>query len=351
MNAASLPDTIRDGEHLDDLLSEPSEGVIETMRRMKGDLLVLGVGGKMGPSLARMARRACTAAGVQRRIAGVSRFRVPSGCGGLEAQLGAWGIETLRCDLLDKEELNRLPDFPNVMFMAGMKFGSTGQEAMTWAMNGYLPGMVCEKFRHSRIVAFGTGNVYPLTPIGLGGSVETDAPGPVGEYAMSCLGRERIIEHYSRTLDIPAAILRLNYAVAIRYGVLADVARLVWQERPVSLAMGVANVIWQADANAMALQAFDHAASPPFVVNIAGPEQVSIRRAAEQFGALMGKTPVFEGEERPNALLSNGQLGHRLFGYPSVPVQQMIQWIAGWVMRGGEDLNKPTHFEVRDGKF
>jgi nucleoside-diphosphate-sugar epimerase len=347
MTASTLPKTIRDAEHLDELLSEPHEGVIDLMWRLEGDLLILGVGGKMGPSLARMARRASDAAGVQRRIISVSRFSA----GGLETQLQRWGIETLPCDLLQRDELNRLPDIPNVIFMAGMKFGSTGQEALTWAMNSYLPGMVCERFRHSRIVAYGTGNVYPLTPISLGGSVETDAPAPVGEYAMSCLGRERIIEQFSRTLDIPAAILRLNYAVAVRYGVLADVARKVWEERPVALGMGAANVIWQADANAIALQAFDHVASPPFVVNIAGPEQISIRRCAEQFGALMGRTPIFQGEESPNALLSNGQEGHRLFGYPRVSAQQMIHWIADWVMRGGEDLNKPTHFEVRDGKF
>ena len=361
MTDSSLSATVRDGAHLDELLSEPSEGVVETMRRMQGDLLLLGAGGKMGPSLARMARRACSAAGVQRRIIAVSRFRIPSPNsllagggkegGGLEAQLNGWDIETLRCDLLDRDALNELPEIPNVIFMAGMKFGSTGQEPMTWAMNSYLPGMVCEKFRHSRIVAFGTGNIYPLTPISLGGAVESDPPGPIGEYAMSCLGRERIIEHFSRTMSIPTAILRLNYAVAIRYGVLVDVARQVWQEKPVSLAMGVVNVMWQGDANAMALQAFDHTASPAFIVNIAGPEQVSIRRAAQQFGALMGKIPIFDGEECRNALVSNGQSGHRLFGYPRVSVQQMIQWIADWVMRGGEDLGKPTHFEVRDGKF
>jgi nucleoside-diphosphate-sugar epimerase len=347
MTSSSLPDTIRDGAQLDELLSEPSEGAIASMGRLEGDLMILGVGGKMGPSLARMARRASEAAGVSRRILGVSRFS----SGNLEAQLNDYGVETLKCDLLSEEELDRLPDIPNILFMAGMKFGSTGQEPLTWAMNSYLPGMICRKFRHSKIVAFGTGNVYPMTPVTLGGSVETDACGPTGEYAMSCLGRERIIEHFSRTLEIPTAILRLNYAVAVRYGVLVDVARQVWEEKPISLAMGVANVIWQGDANAMALQALDHVSSPPFVINIAGPEQISIRRAAEQFGALMNRSPVFVGEEAPNALLSNGQLAHRLLGYPRVSVQQMIHWIADWVMRNGESLNKPTHFEVRDGKF
>lgn len=344
---SSFPDTIRDSNHLDDLLSTPTEGVLETFRRLDGDLLILGVGGKMGPSLALLARRATEAAGVSRRIIGVSRFS----SGGLEQQLQGWGIETIPCDLLNADDLARLPDVPNVVFMAGMKFGSTGQEALTWAMNSYLPGMVCQKFRQSRIVAFGTGNIYPLSPVTLGGSRETDAPAPVGEYAMSCLGRERILEHFSRTLSVPTAILRLNYAIAIRYGVLVDIARNVWEGRPISLAMGVVNVLWQGDANAMALQSFGHVASPPFVVNLAGPEQVSVRRVAEQFGALMNKEPVFEGEESPNALLSNGQRGHRLFGYPRVGVEQMVRWIADWVMRGGEDLGKPTHFETRDGKF
>lgn len=350
MTQPSLPATLRDGAHLDELLSEPNEGVVETMRGMLGDLILLGVGGKMGPSLARMARRASAAARISRRIIAVSRFQGASG-GGLEAQLNDWDIETMHCDLLDRDALNRLPEVPNVVFMAGMKFGAMGQEPMTWAMNSWLPGMVCEKFRHSRIVAFSTGNVYPLTPLGLGGAAESDPLGPTGEYAMSCLGRERIFEHFSRMLDIPMAILRLNYAVAVRYGVLVDVARCVWQEKPISLAMGAVNVIWQADANAMALRAIDHAASPPFFVNIAGPDQVGIRGAADQFGALMSKTPVFEGEESPSALLSNGQLGVRLFGYPRVSVRQMVEWIADWVMRGGEDLGKPTHFEVRDGKF
>jgi nucleoside-diphosphate-sugar epimerase len=344
---SSLPDTIRDSAHLDDLLSAPTEGVLETFRRMQGDVLILGVGGKMGPSLAQMARRASDAVGTPRRIIGVSRFS----SGGLEQQLQRSGIETIPCDLLNADELAKLPDVPNVIFMAGMKFGSTGQESLTWAMNSYLPGMVCQKFRRSRIVAFGTGNVYPLSPVTLGGSIETDSPGPVGEYAMSCLGRERIIEHFSRTLSLPTAILRLNYAIAIRYGVLVDIAKSVWEEHPVSLAMGMVNVIWQADANAMALQAFDHVSSPPFIVNLAGPEQVSVRRVAEQFGELMGKTPVFEGEAAMSALLSNGQRGHRLFGYPRVGIEQMVRWIADWVMRGGEDLGKPTHFETRDGKF
>jgi nucleoside-diphosphate-sugar epimerase len=235
--------------------------------------------------------------------------------------------------------------------MTGMKFGTTGQAALTWAMNVYLPGMVCQKFRQSRIVAFSTGNVYGLTPVALGGSVEDDVPRPVGEYAMSALGRERIFEHFSRQCGIPLVLLRLNYATELRYGVLVDVARRVFAEEPIDLAMGHLNAIWQGDANASALQAFALTASPPRVLNIAGPELLSVRRLAEQFGRLLGKNVVFRGSESAEAFLSNAQAAHRLFGYPRVNVAQTIEWIAAWVRAGGENLGKPTHFEVRDGSY
>ncbi len=338
---------IKSIEQLEDLLSEPTEAVIETMGRLEGDIVFLGIGGKMGPTLARMAKRASDAAGVDRRIIGVSRF---SG-GDQEAQLQAHGIETIRCDLLDPVALHALPDTPNVVYMAGMKFGATGQEALTWAMNSYLPGIVSRKFRSSRIVAFSTGNIYGLTPISYGGSVESDIPNPLGDYAMSCLGRERIFEHFSRTLDIPMALIRLNYAVEMRYGVLADLAQRVLMGEAIDLAMGAVNVIWQADANAMALRAFEHLYSPPFLLNVAGPEMLSIRRVGEQLGELMNKPVAFEGEEASQALLSNGQLGHHLYGYPRVGVRQVIEWTADWTLRGRPSLGKPTHFETRDGKF
>jgi nucleoside-diphosphate-sugar epimerase len=218
-------------------------------------------------------------------------------------------------------------------------------------MNCWLPGTVCQKFRRSRLVAFSTGNVYGLTPVALGGSVESDPPNPVGDYAMSCLGRERIFEHFSRTCQVPMAMLRLNYATEMRYGVLVDLARRVWEGQPVDVTMGHLNALWQADANAMALAAFAHVSSPPLVLNVVGPEMLSVRRVAEQFGQLFGKPVTVQGTEGADALLSNGQLGHRLFGYPRVGAGQMIHWIADWVRRGGETLGKPTHFEVRDGKF
>jgi hypothetical protein len=232
-----------------------------------------------------------------------------------------------------------------------MKFGSTGQEARTWAVNAYLPGMICERFRGSRVVAFSTGNVYGLSPVALGGSLESDPLSPVGEYAMSCLGRERIYEAFSRSLGIPMALLRLNYATELRYGVLVDLAQQVLSGKAIDLGMGHLNALWQADANAAALCAFAHVATPPFVVNLAGPELLSVRRLAQELGGLLQRPVTFAGSEGADALLSNGQLGHRLFGYPRVGVSQMLLWIADWLRRGGPTLGKPTHFEARDGKF
>jgi nucleoside-diphosphate-sugar epimerase len=340
-------DRIENTEHLEDLLSEPTEQVTEVLSRLDGDLIVLGVAGKMGPTLARMARRASDQAGVRRRIIGVARFSDAR----LEGKLQARGVETARCNLLDPAGVASLPDAANIVYMVGMKFGSAGQEALTWAMNCWLPGVVCQKFHRSRIVAFSTGNVYGLTPVAQGGSVETDPPNPVGDYAMSCLGRERIFEHFSRTYQLPMVLLRLNYATEMRYGVLVDLARRVWGGEPVDLTMGHLNAIWQADANAVALASLGHAGCPPLVLNVAGPELLSVRRLAEQFGREFGRPVTLRGAESADALLSNGQLGHRLFGYPRAAAGRLIHWIADWVRRGGESLGRPTHFEVRDGKF
>ncbi len=342
-----LPDRIQSVEELEHLLSEPTPAAVDAMRRMTGDLLVLGVAGKMGPTLARMAKRASVAAGVRRRVIGVSRFSNA----GEAARLEAHGIETIKADLLDGTQLDRLPDAPNVLYMTGMKFGATGQEALTWAMNAYLPGMVCERFARSRIVAFSTGNVYGMTPVKRGGSVETDAPVPVGEYAMSCLGRERMFEHFSHALSIPAALIRLNYASEMRYGVLVDLARKVWTDAPIDVSMGHFNVIWQGDANAMTLAAFDHLATPPLLLNVAGAELASVRDVCTMYRELMRKPVRFTGVEAPDALLSNGQLGYRLCGRPRVGLEQQLRWAADWVMTGGASLGKPTHFEARDGKF
>jgi nucleoside-diphosphate-sugar epimerase len=334
-------------DRLEDLLSEPTEAAVEALARLDGDLMLLGVGGKMGPTLARMAARAGERAGTRRRVVGVARFSDPA----VEAGLRACGVEAVRCDLLDADQVAALPDAANVVFMAGMKFGSTGQEARTWAMNCWLPGLVCRKFRGARIVAFSTGNVYGLSPVALGGSLESDPPAPVGDYAMSCLGRERIFEHFSRADGTPMVLLRLNYAVEMRYGVLLDVARRVRAGEPVDVTMGHFNAIWQADANAAALAAFAHVSSPPLVLNVTGPELLSVRRVAEQFGRLFGRPALIQGSESADALLSNAQFAHRLFGYPRVGVGQVIEWLADWLERGGPVHGKPTHFEARDGRF
>ncbi|HYG76965.1 MAG TPA: NAD(P)-dependent oxidoreductase [Planctomycetota bacterium] len=343
----SLPESIASVEQLETLLSQPTDSVVDMFRRISGDVIVLGVGGKMGPTLARMVRRATDAAGVKRRVIGVSRF----GSGPLKAQLEAHGISTIACDLLDQEQLNSLPDVPNVIYMAALKFGSTGNEARTWAMNSYLPGMVSQKYRRSRIVAFSTGNVYGLAPVAQGGSLETDTPNPIGEYAISCLGRERIFEHFSRTLNIPMSFIRLNYATEMRYGVIVDMAQRVASGEPIDLTMGNCNAIWQADANAQSLLTLEAARTPPFVLNVTGPEILSVRRVALQIGALLGREVRFSGTEAPTSAVSNAQLSHRLYGYPRVSIEQVIRWTADWVRRGGENIGKPTHFEARDGKY
>jgi nucleoside-diphosphate-sugar epimerase len=333
-------------ERLEELLSEPTQQAINVLGRVPGDVIVLGVAGKMGPSLARMAKRASDAAGVRRRVIGVSRFS----SGGRDA-FEKFGIETVACDLSDEESVAKLPDAPNVIYMAGKKFGSTGDEAGTWAANCYLPSLVCRKYRRSRIVAFSTGNVYGLSEVSRGGSRETDVPQPVGEYAMSALGRERIFEYFSRTLGIPTAIIRLNYACEMRYGVLVDIAERIWTGQPVDLGMSFLNTIWQGDANAMSLCALEHVATPPWIVNVTGPELTSVRKSAERLSELLGKPVKFTGEETKTALLSNASQALGRLGTPRVDVPEMMRWIADWVRRGGKSLRKPTHFESRDGRF
>jgi nucleoside-diphosphate-sugar epimerase len=333
-------------ERLDELLSEPTDAVVATMARLDGDILVLGVAGKMGPTLARMARRASDAAGVRRPVIGVARFS----SGGEEA-LRAHGVEAVRCDLLDADAVDRLPDAANVVFMAGRKFGTAGGAAATWATNCYLPGVIGRKYRGSRIVALSTGNVYALSPVAAGGSREDHRPNPVGEYGMSALGRERVFEHVSRTYGTPVALVRLNYACDLRYGVLVDVARCVWAGEPIDLGMGYFNTIWQGDANAMTLRAFDHAASPPWVVNVTGPETLAVRDVAARFGRRFGRPVRFTGSEAETALLSNAGRGRELLGPLRVNADLLIELVGDWVAGGGRSLDKPTHFESRDGQF
>jgi len=347
MSEDALPDAIADVEQLEELLSRPTPAVAQALSRAEGDLIVLGVAGKMGPTLARMARRASDQSGIRRRVIGVSRFSLPDTRGDLES----CGVETIEGDLLEPDFVDALPEVPNVIYMAGMKFGTVGRQSLTWAMNTYLPSLVCRKFRRSRIVAFSTGNVYSTVPADSGGSVETDPPNPCGEYAMSCLGRERMFEHFSRTLGIPIVLIRLNYAVEMRYGVLVDLAQKVYDGQGIDLAMGYVNVIWQGDAVAMALCALADASSPPLYLNVAGPERLSVRAVCERFGQLLGKPPRLTGVEAADALLSNSQAACRRYGRPRISADQMMRWIAQWITRGGPTLGKPTHFEVRDGQF
>jgi nucleoside-diphosphate-sugar epimerase len=340
-------DAIRDVDHLDDLLSEPTPAVVEAMGRLQGDLIVLGASGKMGPTLTWMARRASDEAGVRRRVIGVARFSDPS----REAWLKDRGIETVRCDLLDPDQLERLPDAPNVVHMPAFKFGASGDQATAWAVNCFVPGLVCRNYRDSRIVAFSTGNVYPLVPVEGGGSLESDPLRPVGDYGMSCVGRERVMEYFSRANDIPTALIRLNYAVEPRYGVLVDIGRKVLAGEPIDVSMGHFNTIWQGDANAMTLAAFDRVASPPFVLNVTGQETLRVRDVAEQFARHFGRSATITGAEAPDALLSNAALSASLFGPPRISADHLIALIADWLKRGNLLYDKPTRFEVRDGQF
>jgi uncharacterized protein YbjT (DUF2867 family) len=339
---------------LDELLSRPTPAVAEALRRAPGDILVLGAGGKMGPSLARMARRAAEMlTGDPRRVIAVSRFGAAAD--GSEspvaAALSAAGVEVLRADLDDPRAIAALPDAPNVIYMAGQKFGTSDLPSRTWAANTVMPARVAERFAASRIVAFSTGNVYPLVPASGSGARESDPLTPLGEYANSCVGRERVLEHVSRTRGTPMAIIRLNYAVDLRYGVLVDIAWKVAAGEPVDLRMGWVNVIWQGDANAQAIRALRHAATPPRAINVTGPERLSVRDVATRLGALLGRAPTFTGDEAPDALLSDTTQAQALFGAPSVDADTLVAWVADWVKRGGARLGKPTKFEVRDGKF
>lgn len=332
---------------LEEHLSEPSPAAIEAMADVSGDLVLLGVGGKMGPSLARMARRADELAGKSRRIIGVSRFSNSQA----RRELAQWGVETVACDLQDEKAWESLPDAENVIYMTGFKFGASSAPDQTWAMNCYLPALCCRRYAGSRIVAFSSGNVYGMVPVQSGGSRESDALNPVGEYAMTALGRERMFQYFSRRDHIPLLLLRLNYATELRYGVLVDIARHVFSGKPLDVRMGYVNVIWLADANAMTLASLAHASSPARIVNLAGAPTLKVRDVAQRFGELFHKPAICSGEELDHALLNNGSAGAELLGAPRLDTDTLIQWTADWIARGGEDLGKPTHYEVVDGKF
>lgn len=328
-------------------LLQPSKDLITDVESIDGDILILGVGGKMGPDLARKAKQAVDIAGVKKKIIGVARFTEQ----GLEEQLNNEGIVTIKADLLNDAQLQALPEVKNVIYMAGMKFGTTGNESFTWAMNSYLPGRVAEKFKNSRIVVFSTGNVYPLVPVTGQGATEDTAPGPIGEYGQSCLGRERMFQYFSAKNNTPVLIYRLNYANDVTYGVLMEVAKAVRDGQPIDLSMGTASVIWQGDANEIAIRCLHHCSVPAKILNVTGPETVSFRWLAEEFGKMLKATPVFINEEQSTSFLSNAAECFRLFGYPKVTLKRMMEVTAEWLVQGGKLLNKPTHFAERKGKY
>lgn len=334
-------------ETLESELYTPSDALLADIQRLKGDIIILGVGGKMGPSLAKLAKKAADQAGVKKNIIGVSRFSDRQ----VQEELEEYGIKTYAADLLNEDHLQALPFADNVLYLAGTKFGTTGKEAFTWAMNTYLPGRVAEKYRNSRIVAFSTGNVYPFTPVHSGGPSEDHPTGPVGEYGQSCLGRERIFQYFSTTYQTPTLIYRLNYAIDFKYGVLLEIARAVDEQKPIDLTTGNVNVIWQGDANEIAIRALHHCQVPAKILNVTGPETISIQWLATQFGILVGKKPVFINEVQPTALLNNASQAHRLFGYPRVSLRQMMELTVAWMQGGGKILAKPTHFQERTGQF
>ncbi|KAB8192310.1 NAD-dependent epimerase/dehydratase family protein [Nonomuraea phyllanthi] len=335
---------MRTTAELEERLARPSAGLVDDLSRLDGDILILGAGGKLGPSLVRLALNATQG---NRRIIAVSRFSEP----GLAESLAGDGATVVAADVADERALRDLPDAPNVVFLVGAKFGTQGREHATWFTNAYLPGRVADRFRGSRIAALSTGNVYPLVPVTAGGSTEDSPAGPVGEYAMSCLGRERVLAHFSELHGTPMSLIRLNYAVELRYGVLVDLARKILAGEPVDLATGQVNVVWQGYANEVTLRSLALAGTPPYVLNVTGPETISVRQAALDLGAALGKEPVFTGEEAPTALLSNASRCHRLFGYPELTPAELIEHTARWVAEGGPLLDKPTKFERRDGRF
>lgn len=336
-----------DLKQLEQQYSEPSEALLNDLENLQGDVMILGIGGKMGVSMGKLLVDGFAKLGRQQKVYGVSRF---SGEQTLQ-QVRSSGVETISCDLLDEQQLAELPDVPNIIYLAGHKFGTTGREDFTWAMNTYLPGRIAEKFKKSRIVAFSSGNVLPFVPLSEGGVDEEQVPEPIGEYAQSCLGRERIFQYFSKKNGTPVLIYRLNYAVDFRYGVLMEIGRAVWEERPVDLRSQNVNVIWQGDANEMAIRSLLHCTSPARTLNITGPETLSTRWIALQFAERFGKTAQFENQAADSALLNNASASHRLFGYPRVTIREIIEINAKWISAGGEDFGKPTHFQERGGKF
>ena len=334
-------------QSLNSVLTQPNEADIAFARRLCGDTVILGAGGKMGPTLAQRFLHALRIAGNKSRVIAVSRFQSSHE----RRELAETGVETIACDLLDSDSVKALPLVENVLFLAGRKFGSTADPEVTWAMNTLVPALVAEHFRSSRIVAFSTGNVYPFVSPEQGGCVESDATAPLGEYAQSCLGRERIFEFSSKKFKTPCLIFRLNYAVDLRYGVLVDIARQVYEGKPVDLSVPAVNVLWQGDANSYAMRSLELCQSPALILNVTGPETIQVRRVAEFFACRFQRELLVKGESKGFALLNNASACHAVLGYPAVSADELMEAVAGWVESGGASLNKATKFQVMDGNF
>jgi nucleoside-diphosphate-sugar epimerase len=339
----NLPDTIPDIAALDNLLCRPSQALIDDLQKVDGDIMILGVAGKMGPTLAGLAKAALP----HRRIIGVARFSDASAKAWLEAR----GIETLNCDLLDAAAVEALPKVKNIVFMAGRKFGAEGDPSLTWAMNALVPALVAQAFADSRIVAFSTGCVYPFVPVNGNGADESVPPDPPGEYAQSCVGRERMFEYFSRQFATPGRLFRLNYAIDMRYGVLHDIATKILAGKPIDVSLGHVNFIWQGDASAQALRCLAHCDTPTSPINVSGHEILAVRDLAAKLGARLGRDPIIIGTEQPTAWLTDTSQAVKLFGLPTVDTEQLIAWTADWVARAMPSLGKPTKYEVRDGRY
>jgi nucleoside-diphosphate-sugar epimerase len=340
---SQVNEAIHNVEQLEDVMTRPGDELVEFVKTLSGDLMVLGAGGKIGPSLCMLARRAFKQAGVNKKVIAVGRSPL--------TELEAPGVQTIQCDLLDPQQVSRLPDVENIIFMAGRKFGSSGAEHLTWAINVLVPHNVAAMFTSSRIVCVSTGCVYPVMDLAGGGATEDTPPAPVGEYAMSCLGRERVFDYYASVTQQKVLHYRLNYALDLRYGVLVDIARKVFAGEPVDVTTGYFNAIWQGDACDRLIRSLAFAANPPAVLNITGPEVVSVRAAAIAFGKAFDKKPIFTGQENGKGYLSDATRANTLFGYPRTPIGKLIDWTAAWVKEGGRLLGKPTHFETQDGRY
>lgn len=333
---------------LEAALATPSPGLVADLARLEGDLVVLGAGGKMGPSLCTLARRALNEAGGQhRRVFAVSRWTDDR----VRDRLDAAGVTTVAFDLLSHDSFGRLPDGSHVVFMVGAKFGTSGAPGRLWQTNSVVAGLAAARYRDARIAAFSTGNVYPLVDVNGNGSAETDQLGPVGEYAMSCLGRERVFGYAAETWSTPTAIIRLNYAIEPRYGVLADLFAKVRDGVAIDVTTGYVNVVWQRYANEVALRSLLHASPDQFVLNLTGPEKLSVRDLALEAGKRLDVEPELTGTESPTALLNDASRCHELFGLPDAGIETLLDWQADWIRRGGVLWGKPTKFQVRDGRF